>query len=185
MIFWGVSFQTNFAIRRVFWREQMKEAVGLRRISWNFSLLAIFLRQLYWPRWALCIAMSWMDLSLSSNSMYRSNSCEYSLNYYFEVLFMSVGHFLWASIKIPFRLPWDQQTLRGWINETIFSVISSSLYLHTNVVFLTFFIAICEFHQAFSTYFIALLKLVQRCNGSKKAKPLLCYIIRYHVSIKR
>lgn len=86
---------------------------------------------------------------------------------------------------IFFRLPWNQQTLRGWIYETIFSVISSSLYLHTNMVFLAFFIAICEFHQAFLKYFRALMKKIQTADEKKHIKSLLCDVIHYHVSIKR
>lgn len=83
------------------------------------------------------------------------------------------------------RLPWDQRSLSGWIYETVFSVISSSLYLHINVVFLTFFIAICEFNQSFSEYFDALLKEIPKMESRKQLKKLLCDIIQYHVSIKR
>lgn len=82
-------------------------------------------------------------------------------------------------------MPWDQQSLRGWIGETVFSVISSSLYLHTNMVFLTFYIAICEFHQAFVEYFADLMKQIQGVNESSRVKLMLCNVIRYHISIKR
>lgn len=88
-------------------------------------------------------------------------------------------------IRPPSRLPWDQQTLRGWICETVFSVISSSLYLHTNMVFLTFYIAICEFHQAFVRYFADLMKQIQNVNGNGRVKLMLCNVIRCHISIKR
>lgn len=109
----------------------------------------------------------------------------------FNFIHPSKWHFLIKLMKIieetvnSCRLPWDQRTIRGYIGETVFSVISSSLYLHTNVVFLTFFIAICEFNQAFSNYFDALIAQFHSTNEFKGAKSLLCYIIRYHVSIKR
>lgn len=84
-----------------------------------------------------------------------------------------------------FSLPWNQQTIRGWIYETVFSVISSSLYLLTNVVFLTFFVAICEYHQAFLHYLKALLKEIKNVKDKSQVKVLLCDIIHFNISSKR
>lgn len=84
-----------------------------------------------------------------------------------------------------FRLPWNQHTFRGWIGETIFSVISSSLYLFTNVVFLTFFMACCEFHRALLNYFEVLLQRVRKAKDPREAKELLCDSIQFHVLAKK
>lgn len=93
-----------------------------------------------------------------------------------------------------FRLPWDQHTIRGWIGETVFSVISSSLYLFTNVVFLTFFIGICEFHRAFLHYFNELVMKIEdaidndynlNSKSQSDIRTMLCDTINFHIAIKR
>lgn len=123
--------------------------------------------------------------SKSTISMFHLNSCEY-----FDKRFALKIDF--QPISSIFRLPWNQHTVRGWIGETVFSVISSSLYLFTNVVFLTFFIGICEFHRAFLEYFNALMIEVDNPNGNEcpnshgcDIKTMLCNIINFHVAIKR
>lgn len=103
----------------------------------------------------------------------------------------SLWNFMFLFVKwIPtnlFRLPWNQHTVRGWIGETVFSVISSSLYLFTNVVFLTFFIGICEFHRAFLQYFVGLTMKIENSvgNDGRDMKTKLCDIINFHIAIKR
>lgn len=91
-------------------------------------------------------------------------------------------------LKPTFRLPWNQRIVRGWIGETVFSAISSSLYLFTNVMFLSFFIGICEFHRAFLDYFNGLVIKVENINRHAEGpdiRTMLCDIIDFHVAIKR
>lgn len=105
------NFQTNFMIHDEFWWRQTKKAAGLRQISWNFSLLAIFLRQFYWPFWAHSTAISWMDLLLSNNFMCHLNSCEYSISNSTMNLWIKIqmyflnckrkNAFFWIFSKIP------------------------------------------------------------------------------------
>lgn len=104
------------------------------------------------------------------------------------VISLSIASFCFRlnnKFQFDFRLPWNQHTVRGWIYETVFSVISSSLYLFTNVVFLTFFIGICEFHRGFLNYFDVLVTRIKNGSDNQNIKTLLCDTITYHIAIKR
>lgn len=123
--------------------------------------------------------------SITSNHFtFHLNLCIWCL----LLSFLSIKHFkLIRCVKFDLlcRLPWNQRSLLGWFYETIFSVVSSSLYLHTNVVFLTFFIAICEFHRAFLSYFVITMQKNQNMNDKNRIKRLLCDVIQYHISTKK
>lgn len=80
-------------------------------------------------------------------------------------------------------LPWNQNTIFGWIGDTIFSILVSSSYLILNYGVLSFFMAIDEFHRAFPANF---LKLLTSANmKSRHMKVALRDSIRFHNLCKR
>lgn len=83
-------------------------------------------------------------------------------------------------------LPWNQRTLSGWIGLNIFSMFAAPLYLFINYAFLSFFIGICEHHQAFYKYFKA---SIQKLNATTEVdyvqrKCQLVNLIRFHKSTR-
>lgn len=150
--------------------------------------MAIFWDRFYWPYSVHCMDTSPSVRLKSHTFMFPLNSCLY--NDFCSVAwvwYLILPSFVKSERRSAFRLPWNQHTIRGWIGETVFSVISSSLYLFTNVVFLTFFIGICEFHRAFLHYFNVLVITVDNTKDTSDSdiETMLCNIIEFHVAIKR
>lgn len=82
--------------------------------------------------------------------------------------------------------PWNQQTIANWIAEMLISIASGCAYLIITGAFLTFFIAICQYHKAFQEYFQALIVQCDTVNQSDPATlhQLLCKAVRFHTTTK-
>lgn len=79
------------------------------------------------------------------------------------------------------RLPWNQNTILGWIGEIIFSLCMCSAYLTMNYGMLAFFMAIGEFHLAFRTHFQRLLLAIDRRSRQPiHVKTILRDSIHFH-----
>lgn len=87
-------------------------------------------------------------------------------------------------------LPWNQQTIFGWMAEMTFSIILVIGYLTTNPAFLGLFISFCEYNRAFYEIFHNQFDVI---NGSAKSterkhnhkvKILIIEAIKFHISVK-
>lgn len=91
-----------------------------------------------------------------------------------------------------FRLPWDQNTVIGGIAEMIISFSTGFFYMFINATFLTFFISIGEFHQAFSEHYCNAVKVMKELAADvqmtfKKTgeiKGMFLNLIQFHVRVK-
>lgn len=55
--------------------------------------------------------------------------------------------------KYCYRLPWDQNTIKGWIAEVVFILIAVMFYLIIVPAILTFLISIYKYHGTFYKIF--------------------------------
>lgn len=85
------------------------------------------------------------------------------------------------------RFPWNQQTLYGWIIETILNSTGFTSYIFYCFSFLSFFIGIVEYQRAFFTQFKILYDRLNSCSGQKylEAESRLIRTIQFHVMMIR
>lgn len=84
------------------------------------------------------------------------------------------------------RLPWNQETVFGWIGMLIFVMFGSATYVFLNVMFMMLFASICSFHKAFyknSKHLLSQLDEVTNVEPIElrdlnKITPLLCEIMK-------
>lgn len=87
-------------------------------------------------------------------------------------------------------LPWNQQTLSGWMGEMTFSIIVVIGYLTANPAFLGLFISFCEYNRAFYEVFHNQFNLIDALVESaapkhnQKVKKMIIEAIKFHVSVK-
>lgn len=74
----------------------------------------------------------------------------FKISYVNWYVFLILNRHIYGSC---FRLPWDQFTTIGWIFEQIYCDITLVPYLLVILLFLTFFVSICEYHRAFYELF--------------------------------
>lgn len=103
--------------------------------------------------------------------------------------------FGYININILYRphrlvLPWDQQTIFGWMGEMTFSIILVIGYLTANPAFLGLFISFCEYNRAFYEMFhkqfdvIDALAKSSKRKQNHKVKLLIVEAIKFHISVK-
>lgn len=81
-------------------------------------------------------------------------------------------------------MPWNQQTMSGWIAETLLSDIAVVFYSVINNSFLTLFAAICEFHRSFYKLFRAKVQYIDEVTQKRQmyeSKMALFGAIQFHV----
>lgn len=92
-------------------------------------------------------------------------------------------------------MPWDQHTILGWSMEISYSIIISASYLLVVSAVITFFIAICEHHQAFHQQFKTIARKItktqkadvkknMKLSNESDIKSILCELIHFHISVK-
>lgn len=83
-------------------------------------------------------------------------------------------------------LPWDQETLMGWIYESVFCCLIGSNYLCMNFSVLTFFIGVALFNRAFYKYFEALSSKFDEISDADhvRIKLQIVKIVRFHIMAK-
>lgn len=102
------------------------------------------------------------------------------------------GHININILYRPHRLvlPWNQQTIFGWMGEVTFSIILVIGYLTANPAFLGLFISFCEYNRAFYEMFHNQFDVI---NASAKSsdrknkhtvKILIIEAIKFHISVK-
>lgn len=89
-------------------------------------------------------------------------------------------------------MPWNQQTVLGYIFEVMYDVYCSTLYFFGSCAILLLFYSICLHHNAFHKMFQyklskigTLLEFYGTHDTIKRDTELLCELIRFHVSIKK
>lgn len=83
-------------------------------------------------------------------------------------------------------LPWDQETVFGWIGLLIFVMLGSTTYFYLNSLFVLLFSSICNFHKAFKMNAKHLLERLDVLTDVKPNTPanrkqiplVLCEIIK-------
>lgn len=83
-----------------------------------------------------------------------------------------------------YRLPWNQETLLGYIAEIVCMIVTDEGYLLTSGAVLLLLISMCLHHRAFSEMFRRLLRAHEHPNRLIDQKKLLCKAIRFHNSVK-
>lgn len=86
-------------------------------------------------------------------------------------------------MKSLFRLPWNQDTLLGYLAEIVSIVVTDEAYLLTSGAVLLLYISMCLNHRAFYDMFQYLLK--DPPNRQQNHRKLLCDVIRFHTTVKR
>lgn len=56
-------------------------------------------------------------------------------------------------VILSYRLPWNQNTLQGWMIETLYSSFFSACYCLMAPLFLILFVSVCNYHDAFYKLF--------------------------------
>lgn len=94
---------------------------------------------------------------------------------------VNIWKFIWIS------LPWDQHTSYGWFAEVVGSWAFATSYLSVDSAFLTLFMSICEFHNAFFKMFQFKVGQLSENNSIQKndVRKILHDAIFIHVSAER
>lgn len=87
-------------------------------------------------------------------------------------------------------LPWNQLTLIGWSFETAFSLLAGCSYFLINSTFISFFIGLCLYHEAFLNHIREMVGKIKNddvktAQSYYNVKSLLVNIIRFHNSAQR
>lgn len=91
-----------------------------------------------------------------------------------------------------FSLPWDQETVCGWIGLLIFVMLGSTTYFYLNSLFVLLFSSICNFHKAFKMNTKHLLEKLDDLTDRRPITPanrkeiplILCEIIKNNIKGK-
>ena len=91
----------------------------------------------------------------------------------------------WTEYVFVLRLPWNQDTVFGWIGMMILAIICSVVYAFLNCMFILLFASICNFHKAFYLNSKHLLNKLDELTDSEPVKladlnkiaTLLCEIM--------
>lgn len=83
------------------------------------------------------------------------------------------------------RLPWNKNTLEGWIAETFVSFFFTGCYVLTSTLFLTLFVSICSYHWSFyKIYQQQIINISKEADlqpfPTDRVKKLLHESISYH-----
>lgn len=82
-------------------------------------------------------------------------------------------------------LPWNQLTVPGWIAEISISLATALSYTTSDFTFLTFFVVIGQFHQAFRRQFPNMMtNLDSKQIDYQQAKESIRETIRFHISVE-
>ena len=89
-------------------------------------------------------------------------------------------------------LPWNQETVFGWIGLLIFVMLGSVTYFYLNSLFLLLFSSICNFHKAFKMNTKHLLEKLDVLTDVRPSTPanrkeiplILCEIIKNNIKGK-
>lgn len=84
------------------------------------------------------------------------------------------------------RLPWNQETVFGWMGMLVFVIIGSAIYVFFNTLFMMLFASVCNFHKVFymnAKHLINNLNELTNVEPIKtadytKIAPLLCEIMK-------
>lgn len=87
-------------------------------------------------------------------------------------------------ILIFFRLPWNQNTLYGYIGEILFTYFSCESYLFVNGPIVVLFVSMCLHHRAFYEMFNYSLHEMDVPNKKKNDKLELWKIIQFQNLVK-
>lgn len=83
-----------------------------------------------------------------------------------------------------FSLPWNQETLLGYILETVFFVVETFSYFLINGTFLILFISLCLHNRAFYQMFQHTIREWEESNANQNDSEFLCKLINFQVTVK-
>lgn len=89
------------------------------------------------------------------------------------------------SIYFLFSLPWNQQTIVGYIFEIFADIFFAEGYLFSNGILLLMFISICLHHKAFHDMLRISARKLDGHDKDKKNKAICCNLVCFHVQVKR
>lgn len=86
-------------------------------------------------------------------------------------------------------MPWNQNTLEGWMAETILSALFTYFYFYVTPLLLSWFVAIVHYHQAFNKMFRLQKANIEAATNSNplpihRIKELFRDAIIFHASAK-
>lgn len=89
------------------------------------------------------------------------------------------------SIKIAFRLPWNQESSVGLCGEILFDLLIGNCYLIYGGAYLMLFNSMCFFYQAFLDIFEYSLCELNYSNGiPNRQTEMIRKLVRFHIMIK-
>lgn len=107
------------------------------------------------------------------------NSCEY-LN---KILSSIELKFIHKCLSFE-SVPWNQQTLAGYIAEASFITFSCETYLGAVGAPLLLFISFCLFHDVFYKMFRHFINELNHSDAERNNRELLRKIVKFHNSAK-
>lgn len=83
------------------------------------------------------------------------------------------------------RLPWDQSKLSGYVAEKCLDLLIGGTYFLPLAAVLLLFISLCLHHRTFHQMFDHKLLQMGKLNRAQNEKELICFLIRFHTTVKR
>lgn len=108
----------------------------------------------------------------------------FAVRYNFVFLYAAIQFFK-KSMNVRFRLPWNQQTIFGYVMEASYISYSSNWYYVISLALVVLFVPICWQHYAFHKIFEYKMNQFNNAVEHRNDKKFLCDLIRFHISIKK
>lgn len=83
------------------------------------------------------------------------------------------------------RLPWNQSTYIGYVDEMSFSIFTTQAYFLVDGVVMLLFISICLCYQSFYKMLKNSIRMRNQFDGNRFDHKFLCDLIRFHISVKK
>lgn len=88
------------------------------------------------------------------------------------------------------RLPWNEETIIGYIAEILFNIMGCEVYYIANGATTLLFISMCLYNRAFLEMVQSMLHNLNNTDHKpndrkQNDRKLLCKLIEFHVSVKR
>lgn len=87
-------------------------------------------------------------------------------------------------------IPFDENTLLGWIGLSVFGTSAAGINFAINVCFLSYYIVVCLHYRAFRVHFKEILgeidrELAKSQYSNRVLKCILAEAVEYHTLLKR
>lgn len=103
-----------------------------------------------------------------------------------KVLFveLSFNCTMYYNVLLFRTFPWNQETLLGYILESIHDCIIVVLFFFINAPIVLLFISICVHCQAFCKMFRDTTRKIDRAHTNENRTKLICQLVRFHTIVK-